>query len=144
MPLTFGLSLWVPGPRPMDCRSSTDPARDVEQVTPYHRAFLFLIKTTVTIATRVLSCGRIVNLFPGLCSSMAQPVYWEGRWMWLQHQSKRQLRLEKADSKRNVTLVVSWHPSAWQLRSISLRLLINYTTALETGQQQRHPNACLS
>ena len=58
------------------CRSSTDPARDVEQITPYHRAFLFLIKTTVTIATRVLSCGRIVNLFPGLCSSMAQPVYW--------------------------------------------------------------------
>jgi hypothetical protein len=40
MPLTFGLSLWVPGPRPMDCRSSTDPARGVEQVTPYHRAFL--------------------------------------------------------------------------------------------------------
>jgi hypothetical protein len=31
MPLTFGLSLWVPGPRPMDCRSSTDPERDVEQ-----------------------------------------------------------------------------------------------------------------
>jgi hypothetical protein len=27
--------------------------------------------------------------------------------MWLQHQSKRQLRLEKADSKRNVTLIVS-------------------------------------
>jgi hypothetical protein len=25
MPLTFGLSFWVPGPRPMDCRSSTDP-----------------------------------------------------------------------------------------------------------------------
>ena len=58
------------------CLSSTDPARDVKQITPYHRAFLFLIKTTVTIATRVLSCGRIVNLFPGLCSSMAQPVYW--------------------------------------------------------------------
>jgi hypothetical protein len=54
MPLTFGLSLWVPGPRPMDCRSSTDPARDFEQATPYHRAFLFLIKTTVTIATHVL------------------------------------------------------------------------------------------
>jgi hypothetical protein len=28
--------------------------------------------------------------------------------MWLQHQSKRKLRLEKADSKRNVTLIVSW------------------------------------
>jgi hypothetical protein len=28
--------------------------------------------------------------------------------MWLQHQSKRQLRLEKADSKRNATLIVSW------------------------------------
>ena len=27
--------------------------------------------------------------------------------MWLQHQSKRQLRLEKADSKRNVTLIAS-------------------------------------
>ena len=43
---------------PWTCLSSTGPARDVEQVTPYHRAFLFLIKTTVTIATRVLSCGR--------------------------------------------------------------------------------------
>ena len=39
------------------CRSSTDPARDVEQTTPYHKVFLFLIKTTVTVATRVLSCG---------------------------------------------------------------------------------------
>ena len=34
--------------------------------------------------------------------------------MWLQHQSKRQLRLEKADSKRNVTLIVSWqNPIDW-------------------------------
>jgi hypothetical protein len=34
--------------------------------------------------------------------------------MWLQHQSKRQLRLEKADSKRNVTFIVSWqNPIDW-------------------------------
>ena len=34
--------------------------------------------------------------------------------MWLQHQYKRQLRLEKADSKRNVTLIVSWqNPIDW-------------------------------
>ena len=34
--------------------------------------------------------------------------------MWLQHESKRQLRLEKADSKRNVTLIVSWqNPIDW-------------------------------
>jgi hypothetical protein len=49
-------------------RPSTFPARGVKQVglavAPYHRAFLFLIKTTVTIATRVLSCGRKVNLIP--------------------------------------------------------------------------------
>ena len=29
------------------CLSSTDPVRDVKQITPYHRAFLFLIKTAV-------------------------------------------------------------------------------------------------
>jgi hypothetical protein len=63
MPLAFGLSLWVPGPRPMDCRTSTFPARDVEQVTPYHRAFLFLIKTTVTIATRVLYMIAILDIY---------------------------------------------------------------------------------
>jgi hypothetical protein len=41
------------------CRSSKDPARDVEQATPYDKAFLFLIKTTFTIATRpVLRAGR--------------------------------------------------------------------------------------
>jgi hypothetical protein len=39
------------------CRSSTDPSRDVEQVTPYHRAFLFLIKTTVTIARTIARRG---------------------------------------------------------------------------------------
>jgi hypothetical protein len=34
--------------------------------------------------------------------------------VWLQHQSKRQLRLEKTDSKRNVTLFVSWQiPIDW-------------------------------
>ena len=34
--------------------------------------------------------------------------------MWLQHQSKRRLRLEKADSKRNVALIVSWqNPLDW-------------------------------
>jgi hypothetical protein len=34
--------------------------------------------------------------------------------MWLQHQSKRQLRLEKAESKRNVALFVSWqNPADW-------------------------------
>jgi hypothetical protein len=38
----------------------------------------------------------------------------QGRWMWLQHQSKRQLRPEQADSKRNATLIVSWHnPIDW-------------------------------
>jgi hypothetical protein len=61
---------------PWNCLSSTDPVRDVEQVTPYHRAFLILIKTAVAFATRVLSCGRIVNLIPGLSSSVAQPVFW--------------------------------------------------------------------
>ena len=34
--------------------------------------------------------------------------------MWLQHQSKRQSCLEKADSKWNVTLIVSWqNPVDW-------------------------------
>jgi hypothetical protein len=34
--------------------------------------------------------------------------------MWLQHQSKRQLRLEKADSKRSAILFVSWQiPVDW-------------------------------
>ena len=34
--------------------------------------------------------------------------------MWLQHQFKRRLRLEKADSKRNVALLVSWqNPADW-------------------------------
>ena len=56
------------------CLSSTDPARDVKQIATCHRACLFLIKTAVTIATRVLSCGRIANLFPGLCSSVAQQI----------------------------------------------------------------------
>jgi hypothetical protein len=36
--------------------------------------------------------------------------------MWLQHQSKRQLRLEKADGKRNVTLFVSWQNKVYWLR----------------------------
>jgi hypothetical protein len=63
------------GPRPMDFRSSTNPVRGVEQATPYHRGFLFLIKTAVAIATRALSC---------------------------------------VDSKRNVTLIVSWqNPIDW-------------------------------
>ena len=83
------------------CRSSTDPARDVEQITPYHRAFLFLIKTTVTIATRVLSCGRIVNLFPGLCSSMAQPVFLGSAMKTI----KVTFRLLSAFSRRNCLLV---------------------------------------
>ena len=29
------------------CRSATDPARDVEQATPCHRTFLFLVKTVL-------------------------------------------------------------------------------------------------
>jgi hypothetical protein len=56
-------------------RSSTDPARNVKQVTPYHRAFLFLIKKTVTIATRVLSCGRVANLLRrALCTVLIKSL----------------------------------------------------------------------
>jgi hypothetical protein len=36
--------------------------------------------------------------------------------MWLQHQFKRQLRLKKADSKRTVTLIVSWQNAVDWLR----------------------------
>ena len=39
------------------CLSSTNPARDAEQVTPYHRASLFLIKTAAAIAISVLEYG---------------------------------------------------------------------------------------
>jgi len=44
------------------CLSSTDPARGVKQITPYHRAFLFLIK----IATRVLSLGSFDSFCCGI------------------------------------------------------------------------------
>ena len=54
-PPTFGLSLWVSGPRPINLsvfdRSCTNRSR------PIIEHFLFLIKATVTIATRILSCG---------------------------------------------------------------------------------------
>jgi hypothetical protein len=55
------------------CRSSKDPLRDVEQVTPYQRAFLFLIITTVAIATRVLSCGRISTPSLGFTPAWRSP-----------------------------------------------------------------------
>jgi hypothetical protein len=72
------LLLWrrVSGPRPMGLsvldNSYICPALAVEQTTPYHREFVFLIKMAVAIATRVLPCGRIVNPFP--CASSYDAV----------------------------------------------------------------------
>jgi len=60
--------------------------------------------------------------------------------MWLQHQSKRQLRLEKADSKRNVTLIVSWqNPIDWLLRHAGAkpREEVDYSAARQDTSSDR-------
>jgi hypothetical protein len=63
--------------------------------------------------------------------------------MWLQHQSKRQLRLEEADSKRNVTLIFSWQiPIDW-LRHAGAkpREEVDYSAARQNTSSER---GCLS
>jgi hypothetical protein len=59
--------------------------------------------------------------------------------MWLQHQYKRQLRLEKADSKRNVTLIVSWqNPVDWLRRAgAKPREEVDYSAARQDASSDR-------
>jgi hypothetical protein len=70
-PRLWTFSRWVSGPRSMDLSGQIRhgalniPLSD--QNGSHDRP----------IATRVRSCGLIVDLFPGLCSSVVQPVYWD-------------------------------------------------------------------
>jgi hypothetical protein len=62
--------------------------------------------------------------------------------MWLQHRFKRQLRLEKADSKRNVTLLVSWqNPIDW-LRHVGAKLReeVDYSAARQDKSTEPLPS----
>jgi hypothetical protein len=59
--------------------------------------------------------------------------------MWLQHQSKRHLRLEKADSKRKVTLIVSWQNPVDRLRHAGAkpREEVDYSAARQDTSSDR-------
>jgi hypothetical protein len=59
--------------------------------------------------------------------------------VWLRHQSKRLLRLEKADSKRNVTLFVSWQNPIDRLRHAGAkpREEVDYSAAKQDARSDR-------